>query len=67
MAFTVLRVSAVLLVAVLALPGVTDAAQRLNTADAHDFQMVPPPYHGATERTGMKRVSIFFRMNGDRD
>jgi len=48
MAFTVLRVSAVLLVAVLALPGVTDAAQRLNTADAHDFQMVPPPYRGAT-------------------
>ena len=38
MAFTVIRVSAVLLVAVLALPA--DAAQGLNTADAHDFQML---------------------------
>jgi hypothetical protein len=39
MAFTVLRLSAVLLVAVLALPAVPDAAQRLNKADANDFQM----------------------------
>jgi hypothetical protein len=40
MAFTVRRLSAVLLVAVLALPAVPDAAQRLNTGDAHDFQML---------------------------
>jgi hypothetical protein len=38
MAFTVLRLFAVLLVAVLALPA--DAAQGLNTADANDFQML---------------------------
>jgi hypothetical protein len=40
MAFTVLRLSAVMLVAVLALPAVPDAAQRLNKADEHDFQML---------------------------
>jgi len=39
MAFTVLRVSVVLLMAVFALPGVPDAAQRLNNAEAQDFQM----------------------------
>lgn len=39
MAFTVLRVSAVLLVAVLVLPAVPDAAERLSNADAQDFQM----------------------------
>ena len=39
MAFTVIRVRAVLLVAVLALPAAPDAAQTLNKADAHDFQM----------------------------
>jgi len=38
MAFTVLRLSA-LLVAALALPAASDAAQSLNKADAHDFQM----------------------------
>jgi hypothetical protein len=40
MAFTVLRLSAVMLVAVLALPAVPVAAQRLNKADEHDFQML---------------------------
>jgi len=39
MAFTVLRLCAALLVAVLALPAVSTAAQRLNKADANDFQM----------------------------
>jgi hypothetical protein len=39
MAFTRLRGSALLLVAVLALPAVPDAAQRLNKAEAQDFQM----------------------------
>jgi len=40
MAFiTLLRVSVVLLVAVLAVPAVPDAAQSLNKADAQDFQM----------------------------
>ena len=39
MVFTVLRVSALLVLAVLALPAVPDAAQRLNNAEAQDFQM----------------------------
>jgi hypothetical protein len=39
MAFIVIRVSAMLLVAVLALPAVPDAAQSLSKADAHAFQM----------------------------
>ena len=39
MPFTVLRVCAVSLVAILAWPDVPDAAQRLSKADAHDFQM----------------------------
>ena len=39
MAFTRLRGSALLLVAVLALPAVPDAAQRLNKTEAQDFQM----------------------------
>lgn len=39
MAFTGLRVSAMLVCAVLALPTAPDAAQRLSTADANDFQM----------------------------
>ena len=39
MAFTVLRLCVVLLVAVLALPAVSDAVQGLSKADAQDFQM----------------------------
>lgn len=39
MGLTVFRVSAVPLVAILALPAMPDAAQRLNKADADDFQM----------------------------
>jgi len=39
MAFTVIRVSAVLLVAILAIPSTPAAAQGLNKADTHDFQM----------------------------
>jgi hypothetical protein len=39
MALTVLRVSAVLLAAVLVLPTVSNAAGNLNKADAQDFQM----------------------------
>jgi|SRR6185503_7194872 len=39
MAFTALRVFVVLVLAVLALPAAPDAAQRLNNAEAQDFQM----------------------------
>ena len=39
MVFIVFRVCAVLVLAVLALPAVPDAAQRLNNAEALDFQM----------------------------
>jgi hypothetical protein len=39
MAFTVIRVSAVLLIAVLASPAGSDAAQGLTKPDARDFQM----------------------------
>jgi hypothetical protein len=39
MAFTMIRVSAVLLVAMLATPSTPAAAQGLNKTDAHDFQM----------------------------
>jgi hypothetical protein len=39
MVFTVRRVFAVLVLAVVALPAVPDAAQRLNNAEAQDFQM----------------------------
>ena len=39
MVFTARRVFAVLVLAVLALPAVPDAAQRLNNADSQDFQM----------------------------
>lgn len=39
MAFTVIRVSAVVLMAILVWPATPDAAQRLSRADANDFQM----------------------------